>query len=114
MAKKLEGLARHSSTHACAVLITKEPLTDYTPLQYASGDDKTIISQYSMHPVEDLGLLKMDFLGLKNLSILEQTINIVGATKQINVDIEKIPLDDQKTFDLFQAGETTGVFHVSG
>ncbi|MBU1202935.1 DNA polymerase III subunit alpha [Patescibacteria group bacterium] len=112
MAKKLEGLARHSSTHACAVLITKEPLTNYTPLQYASGDDKTIISQYSMHPVEDLGLLKMDFLGLKNLTILEQTIEIVEATKNTKINIDHLPLDDQKTFDLFQKGETTGVFQL--
>jgi len=112
MAKKVEGLARHSSTHACAVLITKDPLTDYTPLQYASGDDKTIVSQYSMHPVEDLGLLKMDFLGLKNLTIIEQTISIVEATKGIRIDIDHLPLDDEKTFQLLQAGETTGVFQL--
>jgi len=112
MAKKLEGLARHSSTHACAVLITKEPLTNYTPLQYASGDDKTIISQYSMHPVEDLGLLKMDFLGLKNLSTLEKTIEIIEATKGIKIDLDHLPLEDKKTFDLLQAGETTGVFQL--
>lgn len=112
MAKKVEGLARHSSTHACAVLITKEPLTNYTPLQYASGDDKTIISQYSMHPVEDLGLLKMDFLGLKNLTILEQTIEIVEATKGIKIDLDNLPLDNKKTFELFQAGKTTGVFQL--
>lgn len=112
MAKKLEGLARHSSTHACAVLITKEPLTNYTPLQYASGDDKTVISQYSMHPVEDLGLLKMDFLGLKNLTILEQTLDIVEATKKVKIDINNLPLDDKETFDLFQKGETTGVFQL--
>ncbi|MFA6466284.1 MAG: DNA polymerase III subunit alpha [Patescibacteria group bacterium] len=112
MAKKLEGLARHSSTHACAVLITKEPLTNYTPLQYASGDDKTIVSQYSMHPVEDLGLLKMDFLGLKNLTILEKTIEIIEATKGIKIDLDNLPLEDQKTFKLFQAGDTTGVFQL--
>jgi DNA polymerase III subunit alpha len=112
MAQKLEGLARHSSTHACAVLITKEPLNNHTPLQYASGDDQTIISQYSMHPVEDLGLLKMDFLGLKNLTILEQTIAIVEATKGIKIDLEKIPLEDQKTFKLLQDGGTTGVFQM--
>jgi len=112
MAKKLEGLCRHSSTHACAVLITKEPLTNYTPLQYASGDDKTIISQYSMNPVEKLGLLKMDFLGLKNLTILEQTIEIVEATKGIKINLDNLPLEDKKTFELFQAGNTTGVFQL--
>ncbi|MFA6604704.1 MAG: DNA polymerase III subunit alpha [Patescibacteria group bacterium] len=112
MAQKLEGLCRHSSTHACAVLITKEPLTNYTPLQYASGDDKTIVSQYSMHPVEDLGLLKMDFLGLKNLTILEKTIDIVAATKGIKIDLDNLPLEDKKTFELFQSGNTTGVFQL--
>ncbi|MBT4516353.1 MAG: DNA polymerase III subunit alpha [Candidatus Komeilibacteria bacterium] len=112
MAQKLEGLARHSSTHACAVLITKEPLSNYTPLQYASGDDKTIISQYSMNPVEALGLLKMDFLGLKNLTILEQTIKIVEATKDVKIDLDDLPLDDKKTFSLLQAGNTTGVFQL--
>lgn len=112
MAKKVEGLARHTSTHACGVLITKEPLVNYTPLQYASSDDKTIISQYSLHPVEDLGLLKMDFLGLKNLTILEQTIEIIEATKKIKIDIDDIPLADQKTFALLQRGETTGVFQL--
>lgn len=110
MAKKLEGLARHHSTHACGVLITKEPLVNYTPLQYAGGDDKTIISQYSLHPVEDLGLLKMDFLGLKNLSILEKAIDIIEATRGVKIDLDKIPLDDKKTFELFQNGQTTGVF----
>ncbi len=70
-AKRLEGVARHASTHACGVLITKNPLTEYVPLQYASSSDRTIVSQYSLHPIEDLGLLKMDFLGLKNLTIIE-------------------------------------------
>jgi len=112
MAKKLEGLARHSSTHACGILITKEPLVNYTPLQYASGDDKTIISQYSLHPVEDLGLLKMDFLGLKNLTILEQTLEIIQATKSVKIDLDQLPLDDKKTFELFQQGKTTGVFQL--
>jgi DNA polymerase III subunit alpha len=112
MAQKLEGLCRHSSTHACAVLITKEPLSNYTPLQYASGDDKTIISQYSMNPVENLGLLKVDFLGLKNLTILEKTIEIVEATKNIKIDLDNLPLEDKKTFKLLQGGNTTGVFQL--
>ncbi len=112
MAKKLEGLIRHSSTHACAVLITKSPLSNNTPLQYASSDDKTVISQYSMNPVEDLGLLKVDFLGLKNLTILEQSIKIIKATKNIDIDIDKIPVDDKKTFKLLAKGQTTGVFQL--
>ena len=112
--RKLEGVSRHASTHACGVLITKNPLTDYTPLQYGSqeGSDgqKGIVSQYSLHPVEDLGLLKMDFLGLKNLTIIENAIRIIKESVGDVVDIEKIPLDDEKSFGLFQRGETTGVF----
>ncbi len=112
MAKKLEGLARHTSTHACGVLITKDPLVNYVPIQYASSDDKTIISQYSLHPIEDLGLLKMDFLGLKNLTIIEQAIEIIEATKQVKIDLDNIPLNDRKSFELLQRGETTGVFQL--
>lgn len=124
LALRLEGVSRHASTHACGVLITKNPLTDYAPLQYSTKksdkkedkqkkkankkEEKSIVSQYSLHPVEDLGLLKMDFLGLKNLSIIESAINLVKNT--IKIDIEKIPLDDEKAYQLFQKGETTGVF----
>jgi len=109
-AQRLEGCARHASTHACGVLITKDPLTEYTPIQHASSTDRTVVCQYSLHPVEDLGLLKMDFLGLKNLTIIEAAIRIIKATKGIEIDINKIPLDDQESFELFQRGETTGVF----
>lgn len=109
-AKRLEGVARHSSTHACGVLITKDPLTEYVPVQYASSSDKTIISQYSLHPIEDLGLLKMDFLGLKNLTIIESALKIIANTRGLDIDIDSIPLDDALTYKLFQDGETTGVF----
>lgn len=109
-AKTLEGVARHTSTHACGVLITKNPLTDYVPIQYASSSDRNIVSQYSLHPVEDLGLLKMDFLGLKNLTIMESALRIIKNTRGLELDIDKIPLDDIDTYRLFQTGETTGVF----
>lgn len=109
-AKRLEGVARHASTHACGVVITKDPLVEYVPLQYASSSDRSIVSQYSLHPIEDLGLLKMDFLGLKNLTIIESAINIIKNTRGLIIDIEKIPLNDKKTYKLFQDGETTGVF----
>ncbi len=109
-ALRLEGVARHASTHACGVLITREPLTEYAPVQYASTSDRNIVSQYSLHPVEDLGLLKMDFLGLKNLTIIESAIKIIKNTRGIEVDIDNIPLDDAKSYKLFQDGETTGVF----
>jgi len=109
-ARRLEGVARHASTHACGVLITKDPLTDYVPLQFASSSDRSIVSQYSLHPIEDLGLLKMDFLGLKNLTIIESTIKIIKNTRGVEIEIDKMPLDDKKTYKLFKEGKTTGVF----
>ncbi len=109
-ARRLEGVARHSSTHACGVLITPKPLTEYVPIQYASSSDKTIVSQYSLHPVEDLGLLKMDFLGLKNLTIMESALRIIKKTRGIELDLDNLPLDDKDTYKLFQKAETTGVF----
>ncbi len=109
-AQRLEGVARHVSTHACGVLITKDPLNENVPVQYASSSDRSIVSQYSLHPVEDLGLLKMDFLGLKNLTIIESALKIIKNTRGIDIDIDKIPLDDKKAYKLFQKGETTGVF----
>jgi len=109
-ALRLEGVARHSSTHACGVLITKNPLTDYTPIQYASSSDKTLVSQYSAHPIEDLGLLKMDFLGLKNLTIIEAALKIIKNTRGLKINIDDIPMADKAAYELFQRGETTGVF----
>jgi DNA polymerase-3 subunit alpha len=109
-AKRLEGVARHASTHACGVVITKNPLTEYVPLQYASSSDRSIVSQYSLHPLDDLGLIKMDFLGLKNLTIIESAIKIIQNTRGLKINIDNIPLDDKKTYKLFQDGETTGVF----
>ena len=109
-AQRLEGVARHASTHACGVVITKDPLTEHVPLQHASSSDLSIVSQYSLHPIEDLGLLKMDFLGLKNLTIIESAIKIIKNTRGFEIDIDAIPLDDAATYRLFQVGETTGVF----
>ncbi len=109
-ALRLEGVARHHSTHACGVLITKNPLTEYVPIQFASSSDRSIISQYSLHPVEDLGLLKMDFLGLKNLTIIESALKIIKNTRGLDINIDNIPIDDKATYKLFQDGETTGVF----
>jgi DNA polymerase-3 subunit alpha len=111
-ARKLEGVARHASTHACGVVITKESLDRYTPLQYASSGDQTVVSQYSLHPIEDLGLLKMDFLGLKNLTILENTLGIIEKIHGQKINIDNIPLEDPKAFELLRKGETTGVFQL--
>jgi DNA polymerase-3 subunit alpha len=111
-AVKLEGTLRHAGTHACAVVISENPLTEYTALQYGAGGGTEIVTQYSMKPLEDIGLLKMDFLGLKNLTIIEQTEKIVKVVHDKEVDIKKIPLDDKKTFALLQHADTTGVFQL--
>ncbi|NCA94364.1 MAG: DNA polymerase III subunit alpha, partial [Sphingobacteriia bacterium] len=98
-AKNLEGVARHASMHACGVVITKEPVTNYSPLQKITGKDKGdgVVTQYSSSTkssyVEKIGLLKMDFLGLKNLTIIQNAINIIAKTKGVKIDIDKIPLD---------------------
>lgn len=111
-AKKLEGVARHASTHACGVVIGKDPLNTLVPLQYDSQENKVIITQYEMHSIGDLGLLKIDFLGLRNLTIIEQTIKIIKKIKGEEIDIEKLPLDDELVFKLLQQGNTTGVFQL--
>lgn len=110
--KKLEGVARHASTHACGVVISPEPLTNLVPLQHPTQDDKTIVTQYEMHSIEDLGLLKMDFLGLKNLTIIENTVKLIEKTQGKTIDIDRIPYDDKKTYKLLQRGETTCVFQL--
>ncbi len=110
--KKLEGVVRHTSTHACGVVITKLPLEEYTPLQYSSADDNAITTQYSVSPIEKLGLLKMDFLGLKNLTIIETAIDIIQKTTGDTIDIEAIPLTDKSTYRLLKQGKTTGIFQL--
>ncbi|MDP3999779.1 MAG: DNA polymerase III subunit alpha [bacterium] len=111
-AKHLEGVARHASVHACGTVISKEPLTHYLPIQYAPQDENTIITQFEMHSVEDLGLLKMDLLGLKNLTIIEDTLRLLEEMTGEKIDISQIPLDDKKTFELLQVADTTGVFQL--
>ena len=111
-ARKLEGVARHASVHACGVVIAPEPLTNFMPLQRAPQGDDAIITQFEMHSVEDLGILKMDFLGLKNLTIIEKALRLIQETRGETVDINTLPLDDERTFALFQSGETTGIFQL--
>ncbi len=111
-AKKLEGVARHASQHACGFVITSEPLDHTVPVQRASTDSDMLITQYSLHPIEDLGILKIDFLGLSNLTILETARSIIRATRGLELNLEALPLDDLKTFRLLQSGETTGVFQL--
>ncbi len=109
---RLEGTVRHASVHACGVVVSAHPLTEYLPLQKAPQGENTVITQFEMHAVEDLGLLKMDFLGLKNLTIIEKTLKLIKNNHGISIDIDRIPLDDKKTFELLQHGETTGVFQL--
>jgi DNA polymerase-3 subunit alpha len=112
-AMRLEGVARHSSTHACAVVITPQPLTDYLPLQRDTSEGN-IITQYEMHAVESLGLLKMDFLGLANLTIIGDTLRLIERNHGTKIKIDEIPLDDKETFKLLREGRTTGVFQLEG
>ncbi len=111
-AQKLEGVARHASVHACGVVIAPDPLTNYMALQKAPQGEDAIITQAEMHAVEDLGVLKMDFLGLKNLTIIEKTLRLIKELHGVTVDIDTLPLDDAKTFELFRAADTTGVFQL--
>lgn len=113
MAAKLEGVARHASTHAAGVIISKEPLTEYVPLQRSTGANaEGITTQYSMYHVESIGLLKIDILGLANLTIIKNCLRVVKGAYGQEIDIDQIPLDDRKTFTLLSAGETIGVFQL--
>lgn len=109
ISKKLEGLARHASTHAAGVVIADKPLTDFLPIYKAPGSDD-IITQYEGPMVEKVGLLKMDFLGLKTLSILELTCRLVSKNHSRTIDMEKIDLADKKVFEIFASGRTKGIF----
>lgn len=113
LAQKVEGCARHASVHAAGVVIAPSPLTDYAPLQY-DGDGINITTQYDMWSCEDAGLVKMDFLGIRNLSILGSAINIVEKTRGIKIDLQNIPLNDSKTYELMSRGETMGMFQLGG
>ena len=113
MAKKIEGCARHISVHAAGVVIAPSPLTDYSPLLLDPKGGK-LITQFNMHAVEDAGLVKFDFLGIKNLAILADAIKRVKKIKGENVDLDTIPLNDIKTFEMLARGETIGVFQLSG
>ncbi len=108
-AKSLEGSVRNTGVHACGVIITPDEITNYVPVSTAK-EDEMIISQFDNSVVEDAGLLKMDFLGLKTLSIIKDAVELIRKSKGINLDIDNVDLEDAKTFELFQRGETVGVF----
>jgi DNA polymerase-3 subunit alpha len=117
VAKGLEGLRRSDGIHAAAVVITKDPLTNYMPIQRKPEKDKPIeeapvVTQYEMHGVEDLGLLKMDFLGLRNLDVITDTISLVKSVHDVDLDIDDVDLADPLTYELLQQGNTIGVFQL--
>jgi len=118
LAKKVEGVARHSSTHASAVVVSDKKLTNYTPLQLETKTRKRRITQYDMYDIDidanpnAIGLLKIDFLGLRNLSVLEHCLNIIEKTGKEKIDLSEIPLDDQKTFKLLSKGSTGAIFQL--
>ena len=108
VAKRLEGMARHASTHAAGVVISPEPLTDLLPLYKTNRDE--ITTQYDMKGLERLGLLKMDFLGLTTLTVLSDTVKLVAAGRGVKIDLNTLPLDDAPTYQLFARGDTTAIF----
>ncbi len=111
LAQEIEGNARHISVHAAGVVISPGPMTDYTPLQHEPNGDK-VITQYEMHACEDVGLVKFDILGIRNLAILGAARDIVVQTRGVREDLNKLPLDDKKTFAMLTRGETMGVFQL--
>ncbi|MFA6463579.1 MAG: DNA polymerase III subunit alpha [Candidatus Paceibacterota bacterium] len=114
MAQKIEGCARHISVHAAGVVMAPTNLTDFTPLQFDTKGESKIITQYDMYSIEEAGLLKFDFLGLKNLSIIADTIKLVEKLKGIKIDYENIPIDDKKTYEMLARGETSDTFQLNG
>jgi DNA polymerase-3 subunit alpha len=119
VARGLEGLRRQDGIHAAAVVITREALTEYLPIQRKPEpggvpEDAPIVTQYEMHGVEELGLLKMDFLGLRNLSVIERALDLIHKSTGVRPDIDTIPLDDEPTLAMLRKGDSIGVFQLEG
>ncbi|TSC86729.1 MAG: DNA polymerase III subunit alpha [Microgenomates group bacterium Gr01-1014_7] len=117
LAQKVEGSVRHASVHAAGVVIAPEPLTRFTPLQKEADGDK-VVSQYDMFSISEeyggVGLSKIDFLGIRNLSILGHAVSIVKETKGVDIDLNHLPLDDKAAFEILSQGETMGIFQMEG
>ncbi len=114
MAKKIEGCARHIGVHAAGVVVSPTELTDFTALQYDPKGEGKIITQYDMYSIEEAGLLKFDFLGLKNLTIIADTINRIKKIDGIEIKADLIPVDDKLTFEMLARGETADLFQLNG
>src|SRR5207253_3846339 len=121
IARKLEGTNRNAGTHAAGVVIANGDLTDFVPVQRpprkgddagAKSSDFAVTTQWVMGDLEAVGLLKMDFLGLRNLTVLDNTVKLIRATRGIEIDLQTLPLDDAKTFQLLQRGDAKGVFQL--
>jgi DNA polymerase-3 subunit alpha len=112
MAQQLEGVARHASTHAAGVVISREPLVNYSPLQHSSRNDKDVITQYDMYSLEKIGLLKVDILGLANLTIIKNALRIIKKVYGDEIDLDEAGYEDKKVYKLLSDGNTVGVFQV--
>ena len=110
VAKRLEGMTRHASVHAAGVVIAPKPLTEFVPLYRSQKDEGEITTQWAMKEIERVGLLKMDFLGLSTLTLLDDAVKHIKETTGVDIDLERLSLDDPKAYELFQAGQTHGVF----
>lgn len=109
IAKKLEGLSRHASTHAAGVVISEKPLVNYVPLQ---KNEESIVTQFTMNTLEELGLLKMDFLGLRTLTVMRDTVDMVKDNRGVDIDIDNLPLQDPEVYKMIGEGKTVGVFQL--
>ncbi|MDO8471600.1 MAG: DNA polymerase III subunit alpha [bacterium] len=112
LAQRVEGSARHTSIHAAGVVVTPGPLYEYVPLQYAARSDNTIVTQYEMHAIEDMGILKIDFLGLSNLNIIDLCLKLLHEHRGIDIDVRHLETDDKKSYQLLSRTESTGVFQL--
>jgi DNA polymerase III subunit alpha len=117
-AKSIEGTVRHVGVHAAGIVVSGDPLIMHTPLQFGKTnkktDNKPIVTQYEMHALEDIGLLKMDFLGLSNLTLLENAIRIIEEQRGTKIDVHKIPAGDPSTYEMLSNGDSVGVFQLEG
>lgn len=110
IAKDLEGFPRHASTHAAGVVISKDPIVEHVPLHKLG--DSNIATQYTMTALEELGLLKMDFLGLRTLTVIRDALNIIRRTQKKDINLDKLPLNDKKVYEMLSQGNTAGVFQL--